>query len=94
MLEHMVHGQIETQLHSIFRALEHPAEELLDEGSAVRVIDAYMASYILGADPSTATLQTLQELNSTIQEQHANWPQTKRFLREVQREVRPGAAAF
>lgn len=94
MLEHMVHGQIETQLDAIFRALKHPTDELLDESTAVRMIDAYMASYILGANSSAMTPQMLQQFNSTIQEQHPSWPETKRFLRQMQREVRPGAAAF
>uniref|UniRef100_A0A7S1RRV1 Uncharacterized protein n=1 Tax=Alexandrium catenella TaxID=2925 RepID=A0A7S1RRV1_ALECA len=94
MLEYMVHGQIETQLHSIFGALQHPTDEPLSEGSAIRVIDAYMASYILGANSSAMTLEMLQQFNSTIQEQHPSWPETKRFLREMQREVRPGVAAF
>mmetsp|Transcript_39465 Transcript_39465/g.91588 ORF Transcript_39465/g.91588 Transcript_39465/m.91588 type:complete len:585 (+) Transcript_39465:84-1838(+) len=94
LLEHMVHGEAESRLRSMYMVLGHSLDALLGEHEATGVIELCVASYVLGANTSAMSLGLLQEFNRTIEEQHPNWPETRSFLRSVQREVCPGKEAF
>jgi len=94
MLEHMVHGEAEGRLQSIYKALGRSKDLPLDEDGVNQVIDAYMASYILGANASSMSREKLWQFTHSIQGQHPNWPETKLFLREVRHDVRAGLTSF
>mmetsp|Transcript_76902 Transcript_76902/g.178358 ORF Transcript_76902/g.178358 Transcript_76902/m.178358 type:complete len:559 (-) Transcript_76902:57-1733(-) len=94
VLEHTVHGEAESRLESIYKALGHELEALLKEHEAARVIDICMATYILGANTSVMTRASLVMFNSSIEEQHPTWAETRGFLREVQQSVSGGKAAL
>jgi len=84
-IENAIHGETALVVRDIYQMLGKSTEDtLLSLKQTADVIDAYMASYILGANPAD---MTQEELVTTIEELHPTWEETKQFLREVQRDV-------
>jgi len=84
-VENAIHGETAFVVRDIYQMLGRSVEDaLLSLNETVSVIDTYMASYVLGANPAD---MTQEELMTTIEELHPTWKETQQFLREVQRDV-------
>jgi hypothetical protein len=91
-LEHLVHVEALERLKIAYLAGNMSQEDVLSEEEAIKVLDMYMAIYILGflhADLKTMTAGTAQELHANILELYPTWPETQTFLREVYKSVAP-----
>jgi len=89
--EHAAHKEAEGRLWHVYRALQHPAEgPELTLANANAVIDAYMASYMMGANFTEMTPESLQQQQDDVVKHYPSWPETRDFLRGVQADVRPG----
>merc|ERR1719238_2514773 len=91
-LEHLVHVEALERLKVAYLAGNISQEDVLSEEEAIKVLDMYMAIYILGfvhSNLKTMTANTAQELHSNILELYPTWPETQQFLREVYRNVAP-----
>jgi len=84
-IENTIHGETALVVRDIYQMMGKSTEDsLLSFNEMVSVIDAYMASYILGANPAD---MTQEELMATIEELHPSWKETQQFLCEVRRDV-------
>mmetsp|Transcript_62114 Transcript_62114/g.122819 ORF Transcript_62114/g.122819 Transcript_62114/m.122819 type:complete len:560 (-) Transcript_62114:42-1721(-) len=84
-IENAIHGETASVVRDIYQMLGKSIEDaLLSFNETASVIDAYMASYIMGTNPADMTHDALM---SEIEESHPTWEETQLFLREVQREV-------
>merc|ERR1719220_1783443 len=79
------------RLQAAYKLSNHmPDEFALGHDEAVKVIDAYMAMYILGANVSATPEAKLRKYIGNVTRWYPGWPETQVFLREIQHEVLAG----
>mmetsp|Transcript_25449 Transcript_25449/g.60691 ORF Transcript_25449/g.60691 Transcript_25449/m.60691 type:complete len:532 (+) Transcript_25449:103-1698(+) len=91
MLENMVHAEADVRLAAAYRALNLPLRESLDLQQSTQVLEAYMASFVLGADMQHLQPENIRTKLSEVPEQYPTWPATQTFLQDVRHEVAPTA---
>merc|ERR1719322_1208044 len=90
-LENLIHSEAMGRLQAAYKLSNHmPDEFALGHDDAVKVIDAYMAMYILGANVSATPEAKLRKYIGNVTRWYPSWPETQVFLREVQHEVLAG----
>merc|ERR1719498_1439927 len=83
-LEHLVHKEALERLQVSYAATKFLQEDVLSEEEALKVLDMYMAIYILGfmhSDLKTMPAKAAQELHANVLDMYPNWPETQQFLR-------------
>jgi hypothetical protein len=91
-LEHLVHAEALQRLNVSYQGAQFSQDDVLSDEEAVKVLDMYMAIYILGfmhADLSTLSGPMAQELHANILTMYPTWPETQQFLQEVYQSVAP-----
>jgi len=84
-VENAIHSETAFIVRDVYQMLGKSIENsLLSLNETASVIDAYMASYVLGTNPAD---MTQEELMTTIEELHPTWKETQQFLRDVQKDV-------
>eukprot|EP00440_Ansanella_granifera_P044449 gb/GFBE01048179.1/.p1 GENE.gb/GFBE01048179.1/~~gb/GFBE01048179.1/.p1 ORF type:complete len:563 (+),score=137.61 gb/GFBE01048179.1/:1-1689(+) len=92
-LENIVHGEADMRLSATFEALSLPQHGAhLNESQVVDVIDAYMASFVMGVELSNLNEAAILEKREEVSESYPTWSDTQSFLRGVQGAVAPKAA--
>jgi len=87
-LENLIHGESVSRLHVAYKLSNHsPTVAALVQDEAFQVIDTYMALYILGANVSSTPEAKLLRYVGNVSRWYPSWPETRRFLRNVQEEV-------
>merc|ERR1719210_2724579 len=92
-LENLIHGEAVGRLSMAYTLDGQSQENPLTQDEASSVTDAYMAIYISGSNISALPVEQLRRRRRTVRKWYPSWPQTQRFLREVQGEVAPKADA-
>jgi hypothetical protein len=77
------------RLAGIYRTLERSAEDPVTTEESHELIDTYMAGYVLGTNFSTKTSSMVQKYLQVLPQYYPEWPETQKFLREVQTSVTP-----
>eukprot|EP00421_Protoceratium_reticulatum_P051233 CAMPEP_0168437940 /NCGR_PEP_ID=MMETSP0228-20121227/41703_1 /TAXON_ID=133427 /ORGANISM="Protoceratium reticulatum, Strain CCCM 535 (=CCMP 1889)" /LENGTH=579 /DNA_ID=CAMNT_0008452189 /DNA_START=15 /DNA_END=1754 /DNA_ORIENTATION=- len=89
-LENLIHGEAVGRLQATYRLLEQPAQgEALPAERAAEVIDTYMAIFILGLNVTDRSSEYLRRKIGNVSRTYPGWPETQKFLRQVQSEVAP-----
>jgi len=87
-LESFVHMETVQRLHSSYRVLglSHK-EDTPKEFDVVHAIDTYMLMLVLGLNHSSVTPAEIELQWRDINELYPTWPETRRWIREVRKEV-------
>jgi len=93
-IESLVHSEAAGRVRSVFRALDFEQSGELSEEQANAAIESYMAAYIMGANFTALSPASLRKQNAHIEDQYPSWPETKKWLHEVQAEVKAGVKSF
>jgi hypothetical protein len=88
-LENLVHKESMDRLAGIYWVVERSAHDPVTKEESYDLIDTYMASFILGVNMTRKTPSQVERLLKILPEYHIGWPQTQKFLREVQATVAP-----
>jgi len=93
-LEHLVHNEVSGHVASLFNLGSFtPEEGALSAEAAQRMIDTYMAIYLLGGNASSMSSAEASRALSSIQRVYPTWTETQRFVRQVFDEVAPARDA-
>mmetsp|Transcript_59273 Transcript_59273/g.105352 ORF Transcript_59273/g.105352 Transcript_59273/m.105352 type:complete len:544 (+) Transcript_59273:118-1749(+) len=93
-LENMVHSEADIRLKAAMNALGKPLNGMVNLSEATEVIDTYMSSFVLGDDISQLSPSSILEKARDVSEQYPSWPETQKFLRQVQEYVAPDVSSF
>merc|ERR1719322_2046750 len=94
-LENLIHGEAVGRLRTAYELEQQsPQGGPLTQDEVAEVTDTYMAIYIMGANVSAMPRELLQRRRGSVKKWYPSWPETQRFLREVQREVAPVSGAL
>lgn len=88
-LENLVHRETMQRLESTYMALERSPEDPLSVEESHEVIDAYMASYVMGLNFTTLSPEKMRKLQKRVTEVYPTWPDTQKWVREVHASVAP-----
>ncbi|CAE7704235.1 unnamed protein product, partial [Symbiodinium pilosum] len=83
----MVHEEGDRRLGAALRALRVSTDGSLTLNQSTAVLEAYMASFVLGVEMEDLQSSSMLELVQEVPEQYPTWPATQDFLQEVQAEV-------
>jgi len=89
ILENLVHHEALRRLSETYRVLERSAQDPVSTDEARDVIDAYMTSYVLGLNYSEMNASQVEMERGSINEIYPGWPETQKFLREVEASTIP-----
>jgi hypothetical protein len=93
-LENMVRRETMQRLEHTYRILERPTTDVLSLEESHDLVDHYMASYIMGLNFTTLTPKSAREAHNRIEAAYPTWPETQKFLREVQAAAVPKQEDF
>eukprot|EP00416_Gambierdiscus_australes_P021408 CAMPEP_0171070116 /NCGR_PEP_ID=MMETSP0766_2-20121228/9550_1 /TAXON_ID=439317 /ORGANISM="Gambierdiscus australes, Strain CAWD 149" /LENGTH=557 /DNA_ID=CAMNT_0011526553 /DNA_START=59 /DNA_END=1732 /DNA_ORIENTATION=- len=87
VFKHLVHGENVARLQASYRAhqLQHGAT--LDEESAQRVLDTYLAGYVLGKNLSSMSADEIHGLEWDIAKRYGNWRKIQELARDIMRSL-------
>jgi len=91
-LEHLVHKEAVDRLQLAYKVHQFSPEDITVTSEALEVLDTYMAVYILGfmlKNKTEADPQDVHELRENVPLIYPTWPDTQKFIREVQESVAP-----
>jgi hypothetical protein len=84
-IEHLAHKEAIQKLGDAFRVHNQLPTDLLNEQEADKVLDTYMAAYILGEDLSKMKIEQAVNLTEDIPEVFGAWSATQEFVRSTRR---------
>jgi len=90
--EHLVHREAIDRLRLAYRAHKFSPEDVTITSETVEILDTYMAVYILAfmmKNKIEATPEDVQLLRENVPLIYPTWPDTQKFIREVQESVAP-----
>jgi len=91
-LEHLVHREAVDRLQLAYKVHHFSPDDVTITSEAVEILDTYMAVYILGfllKKKNEATPDDVLELREHVPQIYPTWPDTQKFIREVQESVAP-----
>lgn len=88
-LENLVHHEAIKRLDDAYKVLERSPHDPVSPEESREVVDTYMTSYILGFNFSAMTPTEVQTRRSRINEIYPGWPETQKFLRDVEASTMP-----
>jgi hypothetical protein len=91
-LEQLVHRETVERLTMALNALNLKPDQEISQEEASRVLEVYMANYILGflhEDTAEASAEKVNMLHEEILDLYPAWPETQAFLNEVFQSVAP-----
>jgi len=86
-IEHLIHNEAVSRLGNAFEVHGLPVVSPLDQDEATEVLDTYMLAYILGQNIKNLTFRLDQRLKEKMSEIFYAWPDTQKFVREIQKNV-------
>jgi len=91
-LEHLVHKEAVYRLQLAYKVHQFSPEDVTIISEASDILDTYMAVYILGfmlKNKTGASPDDVRELRAHVPMIYPTWPDTQKFIREVQESVAP-----
>jgi len=94
LLEHQVHEEDGERLRAVYTMLGLP-QGRIQVWAAVKALELYATSYVLGLDPKDSNRTELQGFLGSMDEIYPNWPIAQKSLRAtVQLQVQAGYVGF
>lgn len=87
IIEEMVHEEADMRLAAAFRALQMSKQTPLTRNESTSVLEAYMASFVMGVEMGDLGSESMLELVQEVPEQYPTWPATQEFLQGIQAEM-------
>ena len=74
--ENLIHGEAVGRLQAAYRLANLAPAEAHGEDTAVRILDTYMAMFVLGADVASTPKARLRRYVGNVSRWYPNWPET------------------
>jgi len=87
MLEHLIHSEAEDRLKAAYNFSGQVIMQVLSRQSAVQVIETYMVMYLSGFNATKLQRAKMRHIIDHVQKYKPDWENTRKFLREVQRDT-------
>jgi len=82
-LEHLVHNEVSGHLRAAFRLFGVGGDDQLPRATALQIVEAYMAVYILGGNISAMPAAAVHSSARTIAQVYPTWSHTQDWVRAV-----------
>jgi len=86
-LEHLIHSEAMTRLHSAYRLSGEEPMKSLPRQKADELVQTYMAIYVTGLDASATSEANMKRYVTNIRKIYPGWEHTVKFLEHLQNEV-------